>query len=82
MLKRLINKDNVTVVVHGGSFHGDDVACVALLDVVHNKVNVIRKFKIDPETETADYILDIGKIDKVTDAQVFLDQQSPIPNPH
>ena len=73
MLKRLIDKDSVTVVVHGGSFHGDDVACVALLKVVHDNVNVIRKFKVDPETETADYILDIGNVDKVTNAQVFLD---------
>lgn len=73
MFKRLIDKDNVTVVVHGGSFHGDDVACVALLELVHEEVNVIRKFKVDPETETADYILDIGKLDKVTDTQVFLD---------
>jgi len=73
MLKKLINKDNVTVVVHGGSFHSDDVACVALLKLVHKEVNVVRKFKVDPETETADYVLDIGMVDKVTDTQVFLD---------
>ena len=73
MLKRLINKDKVTVVVHGGSFHGDDVACVAILKLVHEEVKVVRKFKVDPETETADYVLDIGKLDKVTDTQVFLD---------
>ena len=72
-MKRLINKDEVTAVVHGGCFHADDVACVALLKLVHKGVNIVRKFKIDPETETADYILDIGRMDRVTDSQVFLD---------
>lgn len=72
-MKRLINKDNVTVVVHGGCFHADDVACVALLKLIHNEVNVVRKFKVDVDTETADYILDIGKMDKVDETQVILD---------
>ena len=73
MFKKLINKDEVNVVVHGGCFHADDVACIALLKLVHNEVNVIRKFKVDVDTETADYILDIGRVDKVSDTQVFLD---------
>lgn len=73
MLKRLINKDEVNVVVHGGCFHGDDVACVALLKLFHKEVKVSRKFKIDFETETADFILDIGRMDKVSDTQVILD---------
>ena len=72
-MRRLINKDNVTAVVHGGCFHADDVACIALLKLVHNEVNVVRKFKVDVNTETADYVLDIGRMDKVTDSQVFLD---------
>lgn len=72
-MRRLINKDNVTAVVHGGCFHADDVACVALLKLMHNEVNVVRKFKVDADTETADYVLDIGRMDKVTDSQVFLD---------
>lgn len=72
-MERLINKDNVTAVVHGGCFHADDVACIALLKLIHNEVNVVRKFKVDVDTETADYVLDIGRIDKVTDSQVFLD---------
>ena len=72
-MKRLINKDEVNVIVHGGCFHGDDIACVALLKLVHKKVNVTRKFKIDPATESADYILDIGRLDRITDTQVFLD---------
>ena len=72
-MKRLINKDEVNVIVHGGCFHADDVACIALLKLVHNEVNVIRKFKVDVDTETADYILDIGRVDKVSDTQVILD---------
>ena len=72
-MKKIINKDNVNVVIHGGCFHGDDVACVALLKLMHKKVNVIRKFKVDIESENADYILDIGRVDKVTDSQVILD---------
>ena len=72
-MRRLINKDFVNIVVHGGCFHADDIACVALLKLVHNEVNVVRKFKVDVNTETADYILDIGRMDKVTDSQVFLD---------
>ena len=72
-MKRLINKDFVNIVVHGGCFHADDIACVALLKLVHNEVNVVRKFKVDVDTETADYILDIGRMDKVTVSQVILD---------
>ena len=72
-MRRLINKDNVTAVVHGGCFHADDVACIALLKLIYNEVNVVRKFKVDVNTETADYVLDIGRIDKVTDSQVILD---------
>ena len=73
MFKKLINKNEVNVVVHGGCFHADDVACIALLKLVHNEVNVIRKFKVDIEFEEADYVLDIGRVDKVDDTQVFLD---------
>ena len=73
MFKKLINKNEVNVVVHGGCFHSDDIACVALLKLVYNKVNVVRKFKVDPDSETADYILDIGRMDKITENQVFLD---------
>ena len=73
MMKRLINKDSVTVIVHGGSFHADDVACVALLKLVHKEVKVLRKFKVIPELDEADYILDIGKTDIVSDSKVVLD---------
>ena len=73
MFKKLINKNEVNVVVHGGCFHADDVACIALLKLVHNEVNVIRKFKIDLDSETADYILDIGRMDKVNETQIILD---------
>ena len=71
MFKKLINKNEVNVVVHGGCFHADDVACVALLKIMHKEVNVSRKFKVDLETETADYILDIGRMDEITDTQVI-----------
>ena len=73
MFKKLINKESVNVVVHGGCFHADDVACVALLKLLHKNVNVSRKFKVDIDSEEADYVLDIGRVDKVTDSQVFLD---------
>ena len=73
MFKKLINKNEVNVVVHGGCFHADDIACVALLKLLHKNVNVSRKFKVDPDSETADYILDIGRMDKITENQVFLD---------
>lgn len=73
MFKKLINKESVNVVVHGGCFHADDVACVALLKLLYKEVHVIRKFKMDTETESADYILDIGRMDKITENQVFLD---------
>ena len=73
MFKKLIEKENVNVVIHGGCFHADDVACIALLKLVYNEVNVVRKFKVDPDSETADYILDIGRMDKITENQVFLD---------
>ena len=71
-MKKLVNKENIEVTVHGGCFHGDDVACVALLKLVHKEVKVLRKFKVD-DTETSDYVLDIGRVDKVTENQVFLD---------
>ena len=73
IMKKIINKDNINVVVHGGCFHADDVACVALLKIMHKEVNVSRKFKVDPESENADFVLDIGRMDKVTEDQVFLD---------
>lgn len=72
-MKKLVNKENIEVIVHGGCFHADDVACVAILKLMHKDVNVVRKFKVDVETETADYILDIGRMDRVTDTQVILD---------
>ena len=72
-MKKLVNKNEVNIVVHGGCFHADDVACVALLKLMHDEVNVVRKFKVDVDTETADYVLDIGRLDRVTDSQVFLD---------
>ena len=72
-MRRLINKDEVTAVVHGGCFHADDIACVALLKLLHKNVNVSRKFKVDIDSEEADYVLDIGRVDKVSDTQVFLD---------
>lgn len=73
MFKKLIEKENVNVVIHGGCFHSDDVACVALLKLLHKNVNVSRKFNVNVDTETADYILDIGRVDKVTENQVILD---------
>lgn len=40
---------------------------------MHKEVNVTRKFKVDPETENADFVLDVGRMDKVSDTQVILD---------
>ena len=42
---------------------------MALLKLGYKEVNVTRKFKVDPDSETANYILDIGRMDKITENQ-------------
>lgn len=73
-MKKLINKDQVVVAVHGGEFHADDAACCALLQLTYGteNVSVKREFKIE-STEGLDFILDIGQIDEVSDNLVRLD---------
>ena len=73
-MKTMIKKDSVTVTVHGGQFHADDAMCVALLQLGYGKANVAvrRAFKIE-EGDDSDYILDIGREDSVSEAQIRLD---------
>ena len=74
MFKKIINKKTIIVIMNGGPFHVDEVACVALLKLVYKEVIVIRKSKVDLEIEDADYNLGIGGINRVSDTQVVLDQ--------
>ena len=67
-MKKIINKNEVVVAVHGGEFHADDAACCALLQLTYGteNVSVKREFKIE-STKGLDFILDIGQIDEVSD---------------
>ena len=73
-MKKIINKNEVVVAVHGGEFHADDAACCALLQLTYGteNVSVKREFKIE-STKGLDFILDIGQIDEVSDNLVRLD---------
>lgn len=73
-MKKLINKNAVTVAVHGGEFHADDAACCALIQLAYGAANVSvrREFKIE-STEGFDYVLDVGQIDEIREDLVRLD---------
>lgn len=73
-MKKLISKNAVVVAVHGGEFHADDAACVALIQLAYGieNVSVRREFKIE-STEGFDFVLDVGQIDEVSDNLVRLD---------
>ena len=73
-MKKLINKDLVVVAVHGGEFHADDAACVALVQLAYGaeNVSVRREFKIESDEEL-DFVLDIGQIDEIREDLVRLD---------
>lgn len=56
----------LTVCVHNGVFHADDVICVALLQLKYgtNNVTVIRSRKPE-DFEKADYVLDVGNTNRI-----------------
>lgn len=73
-MKKLISKNNVVVAVHGGEFHADDAACVALIQLAYGveKVSIRREFKIE-STDGLDFVLDVGQIDEIKDDLIRLD---------
>ncbi len=70
----MINKEKITVGVHDGQFHADDVLCVVMLMEKYGKenVNVIRT-RDESILETCDYVLDVGEKDLITDTKVCFD---------
>lgn len=64
----------ITVAVHNGVFHADDVVCVALLHLYYPdaKVEVIRTRNADDYKE-CDFVLDLGAKDEITDDQICFD---------
>ncbi len=70
----MIKKDKIVVGVHNGSFHPDDVMCVAMLfhEYGEENVTVIRTRDIE-KLKKCDYILDVGCKDEITENQVWLD---------
>lgn len=64
----------ITVAVHNGIFHADDVVCVALLRLYYPnaEVKVIRTRNTD-DFEKCDFVLDVGAKDEITDDQIFFD---------
>ena len=70
----MINKEKITVGVHDGQFHADDVLCVVMLMYKYGKenVNIIRSRNLEI-LSTCDYILDVGGKDQISEDKVFLD---------
>ena len=69
-----LTKENVTVVVHNGVFHADDVICVSLLRYYYGVPNVtVVRSRNPKDFESADYILDVGGKREVTVNQVWFD---------
>ena len=62
---QVVNAENVVakIVVHGGSFHADDVIATVLAIVRFGKVEVDRVFSVNEDIiANADYIIDVGEI--------------------
>ena len=69
------NANIMTVAVHNGVFHADDIICVALLRLYYPaaEVKVVRTRNAD-DFKTCNFILDVGAKDEITgDGQVFFD---------
>ena len=74
-----LTKENVTVVVHNGVFHADDVICISLLRLYYGKENVtVVRSRNPKDFETADYILDVGGKREVTANQVWFDHHQDV----
>lgn len=64
----------ITVAVHNGVFHADDVVCVALLNLYYpdSKVEVIRTRNAD-DFKNCNFVLDVGAKDEIGDDQICFD---------
>lgn len=64
----------ITVAVHNGVFHADDVVCVALLNLYYpdSKVEVIRTRNAD-DFKNYNFVLDVGAKDEIGDDQICFD---------
>lgn len=73
-----LNGKDIIAVVHDGVFHADDVLCIALLKYIYEPDNatitVVRtRADLNVWKKGAQFVLDIGGEDKITDTQVFFD---------
>lgn len=68
------NANIMTVAVHNGVFHADDVLCVALLRLYYpnTEVKVVRTRNADDYKE-CDFVLDLGAKDEIADDQICFD---------
>lgn len=59
----MINKDSITIVVHDGTFHTDDVCAVAIVALVFKdkKLNIIRT-RDEEVIQSADVVIDVGGV--------------------
>lgn len=56
----------LTVCIHNGVFHADDVICVALLQIKYGIENVtVVRSRNSEDWEKADYVLDVGGINRI-----------------
>jgi len=55
-------RKNKLVIVHDGSFHPDDVFCVALLSILYNGAIKVIRTRNEKEFQKADFVLDIGLV--------------------
>ncbi len=55
-------KNKITIAVHSGTFHADEVFAVAALDLfINNPIKIIRTRDVNKYSK-ADYILDVGRV--------------------
>ena len=71
-----IRNENIILQVHGGVFHSDDVALVALFKALGVKVHVIRDFKINPNSNI---IADVGMQYNLSGEQKYFDHHQDLP---
>ncbi len=74
MKKMMMKEERITVAVHGGTFHADDVLCVAMLMHFFGKdrIRVVRTRDVE-KLEKCDFVLDVGKRDEISEKVVWLD---------
>lgn len=72
----LRNKPTIKLVTHHGIFHADDVCCAAFISNVLSNSNV-ELVRTRENLETFDLMLDVGREDIITEAQIKLDHHQP-----